>query len=276
MTKTWLITGCSSGFGRLLARAALDRGDQVVATARDPATLSDVAKAFPKTARTVALDVTKAGDADKAVALAEQAFGRLDILVNNAGFGFIGAIEEATPDEYRPMFETNVVGLLETTRAALPALRKTGGGRIVNMSSGAGLKGLQGSGHYNATKFAVEGISEALAQEVAPFGIAVIIVEPGPFRTDFLGRSISMAKKEIPEYAGTAGVFRTFRANNDGKQVGDPNKAVKVILKAVDSHKPPLHLPLGARAYALARTKIADFTRDIDAWEAEAIATDYT
>jgi NAD(P)-dependent dehydrogenase (short-subunit alcohol dehydrogenase family) len=231
MTKTWLITGCSTGFGRLLAQAA--------------------------------------------VAMAEEAFGRLDILVNNAGFGFIGAIEEATPDEYRPMFETNVFGLLETTRAALPTLRKTGDGRIVNMSSGAGIRGLQGSGHYNATKFAVEGTSEALAQEVAPFGIAVIIVEPGPFRTDFLGRSISLAQKEIPEYAATAGVFRTFRANNDGKQVGDPNKAVKVMLKAIDSDKPPLHLPLGARAYALARTKIADFTRDIDAWEAEAIATDY-
>jgi NAD(P)-dependent dehydrogenase (short-subunit alcohol dehydrogenase family) len=143
------------------------------------------------------------------------------------------------------------------------------------MSSGAGIKGLQGSGHYNATKFAVEGISEALAQEVAPFGIAVIIVEPGPFRTDFLGRSISLAKKEMPEYAKTAGVFRTFRANNDGKQVGDPDKGVQVILKAVDSEKPPLHLPLGARAYALARTKIAEFTQDLDAWEAVAKATDY-
>jgi len=151
------------------------------------------------------------------VTVATEAFGGLDVLVNNAGFGFIGAIEEATPDEYRPMFETNIIGLLETTRAALPALRKTGaGGRNVNNSSGAGIKGLQGSGHYNATKFAVEGISEALAQEVAPFGIAVIIVEPGPLRTDFLGRSISLAKKEMPEYAGTAGVFRTFRANNDG------------------------------------------------------------
>ena len=195
-----------------------------------------MAKAFPKTARTTALDVTRAGDAEKAVALATDAFGRLNILVNNAGFGFVGAIEEATPDEYRPMFETNVFGLLETTRAALPALRKAGaGGRIVNMSSGAGIKGLQGSGHYNATKFAVEGISEALAQEVAPFGIAVIIVEPGPFRTDFLGRSISVAKMEMPEYAATAGVFRTYRANNDGKQVGDPNKAIKVMLKAIDS-----------------------------------------
>jgi NAD(P)-dependent dehydrogenase (short-subunit alcohol dehydrogenase family) len=276
MTKTWLITGCSTGFGRLLAQAALERGDQVVATARDPSTLSDIAKAYPKTARTTALDVTEPGAADKAVALTMEAFGRLDVLVNNAGFGFIGAIEEATPDEYRPMFETNIIGLLETTRAALPALRKTGaGGRIVNMSSGAGIKGLQGSGHYNATKFAVEGISEALAQEVAPFGIAVIIVEPGPFRTDFLGRSIAVAKKEMPEYAGTAGVFRTFRANNDGKQVGDPDKAVQVILQAVDSEKPPLHMPLGARAFALARTKIADFTADLDAWEAVAKATDY-
>lgn len=276
MTKTWLITGCSTGFGRLLAEAALNRGDQVVATARDPAKLSDLAKAFPKTARAVALDVTKAGDAEKAVASAMEAFGRLDVLINNAGFGFIGAIEEATPDEYRPMFETNVFGLIETTRAALPALRKTGaGGRIVNMSSGAGIKGLQGSGHYNATKFAVEGISEALAQEVAPFGIAVIIVEPGPFRTDFLGRSISAAKRQMPEYAATAGVFRAYRANNDGKQPGDPDKAIAVMLKAIDSDKPPLHLPLGARAYELARAKIAEFTRDIDAWEKVAKATDY-
>jgi NAD(P)-dependent dehydrogenase (short-subunit alcohol dehydrogenase family) len=275
MSKTWLITGCSTGFGRLLAQAALERGDRVVATARDAASVSPFAEAFPRTVRTIALDVTKPGDATKAVSLAEEAFGGLDILVNNAGFGFIGAIEEATPEEYRPMFEANVFGLIETTRAALPALRQKGGGRIVNMSSGAGIKGLQGSGHYNATKFAVEGVSEALAQEVAPFKIAVIIVEPGPFRTDFLGRSISMAKREMPEYATTAGVFRTFRVNNDGKQAGDPQKAVKVMMKAIDSDNPPLHLPLGPRAYALARTKIADFTRDIDAWETQAIATDF-
>ena len=153
---------------------------------------------------------------------------------------------------------------------------KTGaGGRIVNISSAAGLKGLQGSGHYNATKFAVEGISEALAQEVAPFGIAVIIVEPGPFRTDFLGRSISAAKKEMPEYAGTAGVFRTFRANNDGKQVGDPAKAVKFMLKVVDLEKPPLHLPLGARAFASGAREDCGFHEDLDAWEAVAKATDY-
>src|ERR1700723_4189753 len=148
MTKTSRVNGFSPGVGRFRAQTALERGDQVVATARDPSPLSDVAKAFPKTARTTALDVTKPGAPEKAVAVAMDAFGRLDVLVNNAGFGFIGAIEEATPDEYRPLFETNIIGLLETTRAALPALRKTGaGGRIVNMSSGAGIKGLQGSGH---------------------------------------------------------------------------------------------------------------------------------
>ena len=262
MTKTWLITGCSTGFGRLLAQAALDRGDQVVATARSPATLSDMAKAFPKTARTIALDVTKAGDAEKAVAVAMEAFGRLDVLVNNAGFGFIGAIEEATPDDTgRCSRPTSSACWRQPARPCRRCVRPAPVDRIVNMSSGAGIKGLQGSGHYNATKFAVEGISEALAQEVAPFGIAVIIVEPGPFRTDFLGRSISAAKKEMPEYAATAGVFRTFRANNDGKQVGDPDKAVKVMLKVIDLQKPPLHLPLGARAFALARAKIAELRR---------------
>ena len=233
--------------------------DQVVATARNPGSLSGLASAFPGKVQTTALDVTKPGDAARAVALADETFGGLDILVNNAGFGFIGAIEEATPEEYRPMFEANVFGLIETTRAALPSLRRKRGGRVVNMSSGAGIKGMQGSGYYNATKFAVEGLSEALAQEVAPFGMAVIIVEPGPFRTDFLGRSMAMAKRELPEYAATAGVFRAYRADNDGKQVGDPDKAIKVMFKAIDSDDPPLHLPLGPRAYALSRAKIAEF-----------------
>ena len=220
--------------------------------------------------------MTRAGDAAAAVALAEDAFGRLDILVNNAGYGFIGAIEEATPDEYRPMFETNVFGLIETTRAALPALRRAGGGRIVNLSSGAGLMGIPGHGYYNGTKFAVEGLSEALAGEVAPFGIAVIIVEPGPFRTEFLGRSMAMAKNEIAAYADTAGKARAYRSDNDGKQAGDPDKAVKVILKAIDADKPPLHLPLGRRAHQLAKTKFAAFAEDVKNWEAESVATDFT
>ena len=275
MPKTWLITGCSTGFGRVLSEAVLARGDRLVATARDPATLDDLRKRAPDRVRTVALDVTRAGDAAKAVALAEEAFGGLDILVNNAGFGFIGAIEEATPEEYRPMFETNVFGLIETTRAALPALRASRGGRVVNMSSAAGLVGLAGQGFYCATKFAVEAVSEALAQELAPFGVAVIIAEPGPFRTDFLGRSIGMAKAELPAYAETAGKFRAFRTANDGKQVGDPDKAIAVLLKAIDAEKPPLHLPLGPRSHALARAKLASMAADMEAWEKDSIATDY-
>jgi len=270
--KIFLITGCSSGFGKILAEAVLARGDKVIATARDPDSLSNLVDRYPDTARTIALDVTQQGAAAAAIALAEEAFGGLNFLVNNAGYGFIGAIEEATPDEYRPMYETNVFGLIETTRAALPALRKTGG-RIVNMSSGAGITGYAGNGYYCGTKFAVEGLSEALAQEVAPFGIAVIIVEPGPFRTQFLGRSINVAKVELPEYAETAGKARAYRDSDNGKQAGDPKKAVAVILKAIDADEPPLHLPLGERAYSLARGKLAEFKKDMDAWEADAIAT---
>ena len=180
--KTWLITGCSTGFGRVLAAAVAARGDRLVATARDPETLAGLASRYVDTVRTAKLDVTQPGDALAAIEVARTAFGGLDVLVNNAGFGFIGAVEEGAPDEYRPMFETNVFGLIETTRAALPALReraaKTGAGRIVNFSSGAGIAGGAGSGLYCATKFAVEGVSEALAQEVEPLGIRVVIVEP--------------------------------------------------------------------------------------------------
>ena len=275
MAKTWLITGCSSGFGNVLAEAVLARGDNLIATARDPGSLSDFINRYPDTVRTCPLDVTKEGDAAAAVALAEQTFGALDILVNNAGYGFIGAIEEGVPDEYRPMFETNVFGLLETTRAALPALRRSSKGRIVNLSSGAGIVGLPGNGYYCATKFAVEGLSEALAKEVAPFGIAVIIVEPGPFRTQFLGRSIKVAKTELPEYAETTGKARTYRESDNGKQAGDPNKAIAVMLKAIDADEPPLHLPLGDRAYSLARDKFAAFKKDMDAWAVDATATGF-
>jgi NAD(P)-dependent dehydrogenase (short-subunit alcohol dehydrogenase family) len=264
--QTWL--------GRILAQAVLARGDRVVATARNPATLADLAGRYPDTARAVALDVTKEGDAAAAVALAQTAFGGLDVLVNNAGYALMGAIEEATPAEYRPVFDTNVFGLIETTRAALPALRKAGRGRIVNISSGAGIVGAPGFGYYNGTKFAVEGLSEALAHEVAPFGIGVIIVEPGPFRTDFLGRSIAAAKRAMPEYAESV-TIRAYRESNDGKQAGDPMKAVKLILKAVDADKPPLHLPLGKRAYAIIRAKFAAFTKSMDEWEAEATATEF-
>lgn len=273
--KTWLITGCSSGLGRQLAEAVAARGDRLVATARSTDSLKSLCDRYPETVRSLSLDVTRAGDAAQAVALAESAFGGLDVLVNNAGFGFIGAIEEGEPDEYRPLFEVNVFGLIETTRAALPALRRRPGTRIVNLSSGAGIAGSAGFGFYNATKFAVEGLSEALAGELRPLGVNVIIAEPGPFRTAFLGRSMMAAVREIPAYAGTTQARRHYRKTNDGRQAGDPAKAVAVLLKAVDTENPPLHLPIGPRAHAIAEQKLDSFRADIAAWRELSIATDF-
>jgi NAD(P)-dependent dehydrogenase (short-subunit alcohol dehydrogenase family) len=280
-TKTWLITGCSAGFGRILADAALARGDKVVITARKIETLADFTARYPQTTRAVALDVTKPGDPAKAVAVADEAFGGLDILVNNAGFGLIGAIEEVEPGEYRPMFETNVFGLIEMTRAALPLLRRTAAasgkpsGRIVNFSSVGGMTGRTGFGLYNGTKFAVEGISEALAIEVAEHGIAVIIVEPGAFRTEFLGGSIATAKTRLPAYAKTSGATRDYSVTNNGQQAGDPKRAIPVILQAVDATEPPLRLPLGKDAYARINEKLAKVHADMAAWEKVATATGF-
>lgn len=270
--KTWLITGCSSGFGKRLAVAAAERGDQVVATARNPKDIEEMAAGFGGRMIAMPLDVTEPSSAKAAVISAARTFGGIDVLVNNAGYGLFGAIEEGTPDEYRPMFEVNVFGLIETTRAALPLLRRNGG-TIVNMSSGAGIAGGGGGGYYNAAKFAVEGLSEALAEELSPFGVRVVIVEPGPFRTDFLGRSITMAANEMPEY--TASSRRRYRETNNGVQAGDPDKAVAVILQAIDAEAPPLHLPLGPVAYAIADRKLVAFRRDMNAWRDVAIRTDF-
>ena len=275
MKKTWLITGCSSGLGQHLAVAAAARGDNVVATARDPAVLQPLTRQFPDNLKAVRLDVTDASAAAAAIAFAQQAFGGLDVLVNNAGVGFIGAVEEAEPSEYRPVFEVNVFGLIEMTRLALPVLRERGAGRIVNLSSGAGLSGGPGSGYYSASKFAVEGFSESLAREVEPLGLRVIIVEPGPFRTDFLGRSIALAKQVIGAYADTAGRRRAYRDSNDGRQAGDPRKAAAVIVQAVEAANPPLHLPLGPVAYDIAEHKLSSLRADMDAWRAIARHTDY-
>ncbi|MFJ4085436.1 oxidoreductase [Pseudomonas psychrophila] len=275
MIKTWLITGCSNGLGHALAEAVLARGDQLVATARNIETLRDFERRFPKQVRLAHLDVTKPETSLKAVAVAEEAFGGLDVLVNNAGYGMIGAVEEGSADEYRPLFETNVFGLIEVTKAALPALRRRGSGRIVNVSSGAGVSGSAGYGYYNASKFAVEGLSEALAQEVGPLGIAVIIAKPGPFRTSFLGRSVVLAAQELPAYASTAGTKRQYSKTNSGLQSGDPAKAAAVILVAVDSHQPPLHLPVGAVVFDIIGDKIAALKTDSDAWRSVASDTDF-
>jgi len=244
--KTWLITGCSSGFGRRLALAAAQRGDRVIATARNVGAIEDMAEPFGGRMITLPLDVTGAAAARTVVAKAVEIFGGFDVLVNNAGYALFGAIEEGVPQEYRPMFEVNVFGLIETTRAALPVLRRSGG-TIVNMSSGAGIEGRGGGGYYHAAKFAVEGISEALAGELKPFG--------------------------MPEYAETS--RKPYRETNDGNQAGDPDKAIAVILRAVDADDAPLHLPLGPAAHAIAERKLAAFRTDIDAWRAVTIATDF-
>jgi NAD(P)-dependent dehydrogenase (short-subunit alcohol dehydrogenase family) len=208
-------------------RSWLERGDNVVVTARDcdAQTVQSIAERYPDRALAAALDVTRPGDAAAVAVQAEVRFGGLDVLVNNAGFGFIGAVEESQPDEYRPMFETNLFGLIETTRAAFPALRRGGTGRIVNLSSVGGIAGRMGFGLYNASKFAVEGLSEALAQEVEPLGLKVIIVEPGAFRTDFLGRSISAARTRLDVFEQTSGRTRDFSETNEGQQPGDPVRA---------------------------------------------------
>jgi NAD(P)-dependent dehydrogenase (short-subunit alcohol dehydrogenase family) len=271
--QTWFITGCSSGFGRILAGLALARGDKVVATARHPQALDDLAARFPDHLLALPLDVVQPGAAALAVAQAEARFGGIDILVNNAGFGFIGAIEEAEPAEYRPMFETNLFGLIETTRAALPLLRRSPRGRIVNLSSVGGITGRQGFGYYNASKFAVEGLSEALAEEVAPFGIKVLIVEPGAFRTEFLGRSIAAASKRMPEYAPTSGATRDFSEANHGAQLGDPAKGMAVLMEAISAEDPPLRLPLGRDAIARIEAKLERLHDELAIWRDRAAAT---
>ena len=273
--SVWLITGCSSGFGRILAKAALARGDQVVVTARSPKSVEDFADRYPDAALIAPLDVTHEGAAAAAVAQAEQRFGGLDILVNNAGFGFVGAVEEGEPAEYRPMFETNLFGVIETTRAALPALRRSAKGRIVNVSSVGGITGRMGFGLYNASKFAVEGLSEALAEEVAPFGVSVIIVEPGAFRTDFLGRSITAAAKRIEDYDATSGRTRDEASQFNGQQAGDPQRGMAVVLEAIDAGTPPLRLPLGKDAYARIRAKLGRLESDLGAWESAAADTGF-
>lgn len=273
-SKTWLITGCSSGLGAAVAEAALARGDRVMLTARDPDKLAGIADRFPDGARTIALDVTDPASADRAIAAAEHAFGRIDVFVNNAGFGVIGAVEEIAPAEYRRMFETNVFGLIEATRVALPALRRSRG-TIVNLSSNAGIATRAGLGLYSATKFAVEAISEALAQEVRPFGVKVLIVEPGAFRTDFLGRSMTFAGRRMEIYDDTAGAMRRHGAKMSGHQPGDPARAAQVILAAVDAAEAPLRLPLGPDAHRNIQAKLASVAADLDAWRELTTATDF-
>lgn len=273
--KVWFITGASTGFGRLLAEEVLKAGGRVIATARRPEQIADLTQQYPETARAFALDVTKPEQIEAVAKDAIAAFGRVDVLVNNAGYGIAGGIEEATEEEFLPVFETNVFGLMRVTRAFLPQFRKQRTGHIINMSSMAGIGGTAGWGYYNATKFAVEGFSEALAGEMAAIGVKVTIVEPGPFRTDFLGRSGVLAKREIEEYRPALGPVREYFHSNAGKQRGDPAKAVRAMIDITEMADPPLHLLLGHAAWNRMKGKLEQWRQEMAKFESVTLGADF-
>jgi NAD(P)-dependent dehydrogenase (short-subunit alcohol dehydrogenase family) len=263
--RVWFITGAARGLGQSIARAALDQGNCVVVTARDE---SRAAEALGSGDRVLplSLDVTDQGQIDVAVAAAIERFGGIDVLVNNAGFGLLGGIEEVSPEEVERVYRTNVFGLLAVTRTVLPHFRARRRGWVVNISSVGGVTASPGWGLYNSTKFAVEGISEALAAEVAPLGIKVLIVQPGYLRTDFLGGSLLTANRSIDDYGATVGSMRVAAGEKRGSEPGDPDRAAEAIVAAIDSPNPPLRLLLGADAVDRVLRKL-DVTRsDLEMW----------
>jgi NAD(P)-dependent dehydrogenase (short-subunit alcohol dehydrogenase family) len=274
-SAVWFITGCSTGLGRALARRVLQRGYRCVVTARDPSQIEDIAAAYPKSALALALDVTDRTQLQGAIGKAKAEFGCIDVLVNNAGYGYLAAVEEGDEQDVRAMFETNFFGLVAVTKGVLPLMRAKGSGHIINISSIGGLVGNPSSGYYNASKFAVEGLSEAMAKEVDSLGIRVTLIEPGPFRTDFQGRSIRVVRQPIAAYADTAAARRADLKQSSGKQAGDPERAADAIIKVVQSDSPPLHLVLAKNGIVRARDKFTEFLRSIGEWEAVTVSADF-
>jgi len=275
VAPVWFITGCSTGLGRALAERVLKHGHRVVATARDPKQIQDIVSAFPNAAFGLPLDVTDAKQVADAVAQTERVFGRIDVLVNNAGYGYLAAVEEGEEAEIRAMFETNFFGLVALTKRVLPGMRARRKGHIINISSVGGLIGNPSAGYYNATKFAVEGLTEALAKEVEPLGIRVTAIEPGPFRTDWAGRSLKQPRTPIEAYSNTAGARRAEITGRSGKQPGDPVRAADAIIKVVESTSPPVNLILGRNGLERVRAKLADMISSIDQWEAVTLSADF-
>ena len=270
--RVWLITGCSAGFGRELALAALNAGDRVMATARRPEQLADLAADWGGQIATHPLDVTDPAAVEAAVQATLDAFGRIDVVVNNAGNGSVGAVEELTMDELRALMEVMFFGAVSVTKAVVPHLRRQGSGTIVQMSSMGGQLSMPGFGAYCSAKFALEGLSEALAAELEPFGVRVLIVEPGAFRTEFGGARMHRSR-EIEAYRASTAGTRAAVESMDGTQPGDPAKAAAAIVRALDSDKPPLRLVLGADAVDAIRAHHARLRADLDAWEAVSTAT---
>ena len=269
----WFITGCSTGFGLELTKQAIAHGYRTVVTARDLAKLSG--HLASDHVLVLQLDVTQPEQVAAAVKAAEARFGGIDVLVNNAGIGYFAAVEEGDAAEVRKMFDVNVFGLTSMVQAVLPSMRKRRRGCIVNLSSLAGVRGTPALGQYNATKFAVEGLSEALRLEVEPLGIQVMVVEPSGFRTDWAGRSANESAHPIDDYRATAGAVRTAIRASSGKQPGDPVRAVKAIIAAVASGNPPHHLLLGNNAFEGAMAKVDQLRKDFTAGESVARGADF-
>lgn len=246
--RTWFVTGASAGFGRALVRDILLRGDRAVAAARRPEDVTDLVALAPDRCMAVRLDVTSGAAIEAAVTAAIERFGAIDILVNNAGYGFLSTIEEADVQAVERQFATNVLGPAALMRAVLPGMRARRSGFVVNISSTAGARGFAGSGYYSASKAALEAMTEALAAEARDLGIRAMIVCPGPFRTDFFGRSIDLPETEIADYASTLAQRRAYAAT-DGTQRGDPARGAKIIIDTVLDEAPPLRLVLGAQAH---------------------------
>lgn len=275
MDKVWFITGCSTGFGRELAKWVLKRGYKAVVSSRNTDDISDIVSGYPTTSLAFRLDVTQQEDISAAVTAALRRFGRIDVLVNNAGIGYFGAIEESEEEEVRRMFEINFWGLAHVTKAVLPHMRKQRSGHIINISSIGGLVAFPALGFYNATKFAVTAYSEALAKETAPLGIKVTNVAPSGFRTDWAGRSAKDTAVIIEDYAITAGANKNTVRGYSGSQKGDPVRAAAAIVKAVESENPPLVLLLGSAALKNAKRKIEALQNDFNKWEEVTNGADY-
>ena len=271
----WFITGCSTGFGHGLAHSVLARGFRAVITARDTGRLTDLAATAPDRALPLRLDVTDAEQITAAVKEAEGSFGHIDVLVNNAGYGYQSSVEEGEEAEIRAQFDANVFGLFALTRAVLPGMRSRRAGHIINITSVAGLVGFPGSGYYAASKHAVEGWSDALAAEVGPLGIHVTCVEPGPFRTDWAGRSLRRTASSIADYDETVTARMRATAGYSGKQPGDPARAADAMIRLAGLPNPPRHLVLGKFGMEAVTGRLRARLAEIEAWRDTGVATDY-
>jgi NAD(P)-dependent dehydrogenase (short-subunit alcohol dehydrogenase family) len=274
-SPVWFVTGCSSGFGYELARLVIARGWPVVVTARDRSRLAAMVEGHDATTLALDLDVTDQRQIDDAVSAAEARFGRIDVLVNNAGYGYMASVEEGVEEEIRRQFDANVFGLFAMTRRVLPVMRRQRRGHVINITSLAGLIGLPASGYYAASKHAVEGWSDSLAAEGRPIGIRVTCIEPGPFRTDWAGRSVSQTENRIPDYAETAGARLANAKRGSGRQPGDPVRAMEAVIAIAQLDDPPRHLVLGAFGMETATRTLAGRLEEIRKWEALGLSTDY-